>query len=116
MIVGHYATALLPYGRGVKAPLWVFLMAANIADFLWLVLIFFGVEVPEPSSMLTATFNNIRVDMKYSHAVEPTLVMAAAVGLIVGLIFRNMRAAIWAGVLVVLHFVCDLLSGFGHEF
>ncbi|MBI3395804.1 MAG: hypothetical protein HY042_08215 [Spirochaetia bacterium] len=116
MIIGHYATALVPYGRKVPGPLWLFLLAANFTDFLWLALVFFGFEVPEPSSMFTATFNNIRVDMKYSHAVEPTILLTLGAGLVAGLVFKNVRTGLWCGALVTLHFLSDLLVGFGHDF
>lgn len=116
MIIGHYATALVPYGIGVRAPLWVFLLCANLADFLWLALIFLGKEVPEPSSMWTATFQNLRVNMEISHGLAPTLILGGITGIVVFLIWRDLASGIWAAVLVLAHFGADLLSGFEHDF
>ena len=116
MIIGHYATALLPYGKKVKGPFWLFLLLANFSDFLWLTLVFTGREVPTPPSMLQATFENIRVDMPFSHSVEPSILLAIAAGILAGIAFRSVRTALWAGSLIILHFLADMLVGFQHDF
>ena len=114
MIVGHYATALLPWSRAPRAPLWLYLVCAQALDFLWLGLAAAGVEAPSPSSILDVTFANLRVQMVVSHDALPVLGWAALTAGVVLAVTRDGRVALWCGALVVGHLLCDLLSGFGH--
>lgn len=115
MIVGHFATALFPRHRMPAAPLWLLLLCANLADFLWIALGFAGLEAPEPSSMLEATFGNMKVEMPFSHDLLPTLALAGVTSAVVWLGWRRGPLAAWCGALVVLHLVCDLVCGFRHN-
>ncbi len=115
MIIGHYATALYPYSRFKNIPLWIFLLSANVTDFFWLILALIGWETPNPSSMWTATFQNMRVEMTYSHDAFPTLLLAILTGLIVYFFYRQIFPALSCAGLVVLHFLADLLVGFEHH-
>lgn len=115
MIAGHFATALLPKARHPELPMVWLLTAAQLPDFLWIVLGFLGIEAPEPASLLDATFANIRVQMTFSHDVLPTLGVAACFGAIVLLAGKGRRLAGWCAALVLLHLGCDLVSGFEHH-
>lgn len=114
MIVGHYATALIPRRFQPSAPFWLFLLASNLSDFLWILLGLMGHEAPKPSSMWLATFQNISVAMPYSHDALPTLLIALVFTILVYLFFKNFKTALWCGALVIVHLLCDLLSGFSH--
>ena len=49
MIGGHYATALVPYTQlERKAPLWLFLTAAMVIDFVLITLVVGGIETATP--------------------------------------------------------------------
>ncbi|MHB2017616.1 MAG: hypothetical protein ACYCW6_11770 [Candidatus Xenobia bacterium] len=114
MIVGHYATALFPRHRFPRAPFWLFLLCAQLADFLWLAFAFIGLEPTDPKSFLDASLQNLHVNMLYSHNLMPTLLLAATVTLAVLLWRRGLKQALWCGALVVLHFLCDLIVGYEH--
>jgi hypothetical protein len=114
MVVGHYATAFLPYGKHPEIPLWVFLLCANLTDFLWLFVAFWGYEVPTPPSFWEGSFYNIEVEMPYTHELPGTLVLTLITGLLAYFFYRNFSVAFWCAGLVFLHFLCDLLSGFQH--
>ncbi|WP_411824345.1 hypothetical protein [Leptospira sp. 'Mane'] len=115
MILGHYATALLPYSRFRQFPFWVLLICANVPEFLWLVLALTGVEVTSPSSLFDASFQNLQVQMTYSHNLIPAVLQGLVVSGVVFLFFRNKSFAAWCGFLTVLHVLCDLLVGFEHQ-
>ncbi len=115
MILGHYATALLPYSRFKQFPFWVLLVAANVPEFLWLILALAGVEVTTPSSLLDATFQGLKVQMTYSHNLIPGILQGLVFGGVIFVVFRNRGFALWCGFLVVLHVLCDLLVGFEHQ-
>lgn len=115
MIVGHYAAALVPYSKLEKRPLWLLLVAANVPEFLWLLLALFGIEPVSPPSLLDATFSNLQVAMIYSHNLLPGVVQGVIVFGLVQLFYRDLPLAIWCGVLTVVHVLCDLVVGFTHE-
>lgn len=114
MVVGHFATALLPHSKYPQFPVFIFLICANLADFLWLILALFGIEYPFPVSMWDVTFQHMEVPVMYSHELVPTLALAGIVTLLVYLVYRQKGPALACGALVLLHLVCDLLSGLEH--
>lgn len=115
MILGHYASALVAKTELPKFPLWILLICANLADFIWIALGFAGVEAPLPKSVLDATFNNIMVTMTYSHDLLPTILLAIAIYFLVRIFAKSPKAAVWCAGLVILHFECDLVAGYEHH-
>jgi len=117
MLIGHYATALIPYAYESNrrlAPFFVFLILTQILDFIMLALVLVGVESVEPSSFVEASFANMVVDMTYSHDILPVLIIAVVVALIVAALFKSTTMGLWALGLIVLHELMDLLVGFEH--
>jgi len=82
---------------------------------VWLALAALGPEHTEPASLFDATFQNIAVDMRWSHEPLPVLGLALIVAAIVFAIYRDRALALWCGALIVLHLLCDLLVGFTHH-
>jgi len=115
VIVGHYAAALIPYSRLKKYPFWLLLLCANVPEFLWLLLALANVEPPSPPSLLDATFENLHVNMIYSHNLVPGVVQGVVVAALVYLWFRNRTLALWCGFLTLFHVLCDLVVGFEHQ-
>lgn len=116
MIIGHYATSLIPRSvLGGRCPYWLLLLCSQIPEFLWLALALVGVERPHPDSMLDATFGNLSVAMTYSHNLVPVLIQAALVGAVVWLVTRQRDVAAWCAGLVVTHVLCDYVVGFEHQ-
>lgn len=114
MTMGHYATALVPYGRLKGAPLVLLLVCAQLVDLLWLALAFAGVEAPHPESALDVTMVGLRAPMTYSHSGAGVLGLAVIVGVIVQLVGRRASLSIACAGLVAGHWLCDLLSGWEH--
>ncbi len=115
MVLGHYASAFLIRPHLPAAPFWLLLLAANLAEFLWLALALVGVEPTRPASILDATFNNLDVHMTYSHNVVPNLLLGAVVFVIVQLIWKNTKLALACAFLTCLHVWSDFIVGFQHE-
>lgn len=115
MVLGHYASAFLVRPHLPKAPFWLLLVAANLAEFLWLALALVGVEPTRPDSILDATFNNLDVHMTYSHNAVPNLLLGAVVFVVVQLIWKNAKLALACTFLTCLHVWSDFIVGFPHE-
>jgi len=115
VIIGHYAAALLPRADDKKTPFGVFLLIANFPDFLWLALGLLKIEEPTPGSMWEATFQNLHVEMIYSHNAVPTILWALVLFIVVYILFRRVSSALWCSFLIILHFLCDLLAGYSHN-
>lgn len=104
MITGHFATALVPYARDRKLPLFALLLASQVQDFLI------------PVDVLASGQRNLsRLEMTLSHDLVPALVMATLVGIGLHLWFRSSKVTLVGMGLVLFHEVCDLLSGFAHH-
>jgi hypothetical protein len=115
VVIGHYAAALVPHQRHPSAPVWLLLLAANVSDFIWLLLAALGLEAPRPGSMLEATYQNLAVEMPYSHDLVPALALAAVMAVAGFALTRHAATAAWCGALVLVHEACDFLSGFRHR-
>lgn len=115
MIVGHYASALIPYARNRDYPFWLLLVCANVPEFLWLLLALVGVEAPAPASLFDATLQNLHVEMTYSHNLLPGLLQALATAAIVYAVSRRAQLTLWCGALVFWHVLCDAVVGYEHQ-
>ncbi|MCE9500737.1 MAG: hypothetical protein K8R21_09585 [Leptospira sp.] len=116
MILGHYAPALIPYSRFErKYPVTLFLVCANIPEFIWLLLAFLGIEVTTPASFLDATLSGLQVKMIYSHNLIPGFFQAIITAIIVEFIYSDRALSFWCGGLVMLHIACDAVVGYDHQ-
>ncbi|AVV51843.1 hypothetical protein [Leptospira santarosai] len=115
MILGHYASALLPYTKFKKYPFWILLLCANVPEFFWLFLAFLGIEPAFPSSLFDATFHNLQVQMTYSHNLIPAFIQGGIVSLAIYFIYKDRAFSIWCGFLTLFHVLCDLIVGFEHQ-
>lgn len=115
MIIGHYATALIPYQKHPEAPLSLFLVAALLLDFLWLGFALFGLEAPHPPGMFDATLIGLQVEMTWSHDLIPVIGWALLMAAAAFAITRSSAVAMWCGALVVVHEISDWIGGFTHH-
>ena len=113
MVVGHYATALVAKKHVPEAPLWLFLIASILLDWLLVIFVIAGIEEMKPAADSLA-FTKMTVDMTYSHDLLPVLGWCVAMALAAFAITRNARIALVAGALVAVHEIFDFLAGFSH--
>lgn len=117
MVMGHYATALIPYAYDSNrklAPFWFFLLATQALDFIMVALVMTGVESVEPRGIFDASFRHMVVDMTYSHDIAPVLMWCVVFTVVAGLAFKSLKLAAIVLGLTVLHESMDLLVGFEH--
>ena len=116
MIAGHYASAMVvrPYFR--SSPFWLLLLAADVPEFLWLLLALLGIEPIHPDSVLDATFANIDVHMTYSHNLGPGIIQALVVFVLIRAWRSDTALALVCAGLSLWHVLCDLVVGFAHQF
>jgi hypothetical protein len=115
MVLGHYAAAYLARPHNRQAPLWLLLLCANLAEFLWLGLALAGIEPASPASLLDATFQNLQVHMTWSHNLVPNLVLGLAVLAVVRLRYKQWKLALWCALLTSSHVWLDYIVGFEHQ-
>lgn len=118
MFLGHYATALVPYGlksREEKKPFWVLLLASQFLDLLMLGLVAIGLEWIEPHNFFHSTYATMRTDMRFSHDIVPVLFWACLFSGVVLAVFKDRWLALWSAALILFHEICDLVVGFEHN-
>jgi hypothetical protein len=116
MIAGHFSTALIAHQKiPKKGALLFFLIASQLQDLLWLSFHYLGLEPTVPVDLLDVTLMNITVDMVYSHDLLPQFVWMALTFLIGWLLFKKKSIAIVGALLVLGHYLLDLVSGYPHH-
>lgn len=106
MITGHFTTALVPYGRHKKYPLFVLLLLTQVQDLL----------IPVDMMLQKVGLFDLGIlEMTYSHDIVPALIMSVVAAIIIQLIYKDIGLTAWAAFLVVFHEICDLIAGFSHN-
>ena len=109
MFVGHYAAALAAKAAQPKAPLWTYVLGAQLVDVAWGGLVLAGVERMSldkslPGSPLVLSY------MPYTHSLPAAVIWAVAVGLVAAFLLKLPRAAAVAvGLVVASHWGLDFL-------
>jgi hypothetical protein len=116
MLVGHFSTALIAHQKfPKKGALLFFLIASQLQDLLWLSFHYLGLEPTGPADVLDVTLVSMTVDMIYSHDLLPQLVWMALTFLIGRLLFKQNSIAIAGALLVIGHYLLDMVSGYPHH-
>ena len=110
MFIGHFAPALLARGITEDAPkLGVLFIAAQLVDWAFFTFAIFGIEQLRIVPGITAMNPYDLVFMPYSHSLLATAGWALVFGVVVGVVLRNMVAAAWGAIVVLSHWLLDLL-------
>jgi len=110
MFIGHFAPALLARGITEDAPkLGVLFIAAQLVDWAFFTFAIFGIEQLRIVPGITAMNPLDLVFMPYSHSLLATAGWALVFGVVVGVVLRNMVAAAWGAIVVLSHWLLDLL-------
>jgi hypothetical protein len=110
MFSGHFAPALLARGITEDAPkLGVLFIAAQLVDWAFFTFAIFGIEQLRIVPGITAMNPYDLVFMPYSHSLLATAGWALVFGVVVGVVLRNMVAAAWGVIVVLSHWLLDLL-------
>lgn len=109
MFVGHYAAAIAAKAMEPRAPLWTYVLGAQLVDVAWGALIItgaerFSVDPALPGSAL------VLEHMPYTHSLPAAVLWALAAGLLCRLVLRlPVAAAMAVGAVVFSHWLLDLL-------
>ncbi len=111
MFVGHYSAAFAGKTVAPRIPLWVLMLAAQLVDVAWALLVLVGIErftldATLPSNPLVLEY------MPFTHSLAAGLVwagLAGAVVLAVPTLGGTRRAALVVGAVVLSHWVLDLV-------
>jgi len=115
VVVGHFATALVAKQQAPRGALAFYLVVSQLPDALWQGFHFLGVEPTLPENPMAASLSSMQVDMTYSHDLLPTLGWIVSVVLAGRALFGSWRPGGTAGLLIVVHLLCDAISGHTHH-
>lgn len=109
MFLGHFAVGLSGKAAAPSVSLGTLFFAAQFVDLLWPTLLLLGLEEVAIRPGITA-FNALDfISYPYSHSLLMGVIWGVLFGGVYWLVQRNARAAILLGVLVVSHWVLDLV-------
>ncbi|ADM10145.1 membrane protein, putative [Parvularcula bermudensis HTCC2503] len=112
MFIGHYAVAFAAKTTTRSVPLWHLIVATQLVDFVWSVLILAGIEKAsiEPGFMAASDLNLYH--MPYTHGLLATVLWTVISGLLYGLLIarsHKIAAGLLIGAAVGSHWVLDLI-------
>ena len=109
MFIGHFGLGLASRKKETLPSLAIIFMAVQFLDLLWPVFCLLGIESfeiePDNTKLTPLNFSNY----PYSHSLLMALVWGFLFGLVYFLFTKNKRAAFITGLLVLSHWVLDLL-------
>jgi len=114
MISGHFSTALVAHQKFPKGTLLYFLVASQLQDLLWFLFHYLGLEPTTPADVFATTLNNLTANMVYSHDLLPQIFWMVVIFVAGKVLFKSNTIGIVGAVIVLAHFLFDLLSGFPH--
>ena len=111
MFIGHYALAFGAKKFVPQVSLGILFLACQLADIIWPNLVLLGIEALEiePGITVITPFNFLHYP--YSHSLVALILWSAVFGVLYALLRRSgTKAAIVIAVLVLSHWVLDVLS------
>jgi len=111
MFIGHYGPALAGKAVETRLPLWLLFLAVQWLDVVWSALVMLHVEKLRIVAGLTEGSSLDLYYMPYTHGLLGAVALAAALGAMAALFYRDRRAAILAVVAgaVFSHWLLDLV-------
>jgi hypothetical protein len=110
MFLGHFALGLAARPLAPRVPLPVLLLAPQVMDVAWPILVGLGIERAriEPGHLEASPL--VLEHMPYSHSLATGLGWALAAALIYGGVFRDRRGALVVAALVLSHWLLDWIA------
>jgi len=111
MFIGHYALALAAKRVAPQVSLGILFLACQLADIIWPNLVLLGIETLEVEPGITVMTPLNFLHYPYSHSLVALILWSAVFGVLYALLRRSgTKAAIVVAVLVLSHWVLDVLS------
>ena len=110
MFIGHWAPALAAAAATPRAPkLGILFVAAQLTDFAFFTLAIFGIERLRIEPGITAMSPFDLYHMPFTHSLLGSIGWGVAFGLLLLMLTKDRMAAIIGGLVVVSHWLIDLL-------
>lgn len=110
MFIGHFAPAFIARGITDEAPrLGTLFIAAQLVDWAFFTFAMVGIEKMRLVPGITAMNAMDLYHMPYTHSLLGSLGWALGLGAVIALVSRNMVAATWGAIVVMSHWLLDLL-------
>ena len=110
MFLGHFGVALAAKRVAPRPSLGTTILAAQWADGIWPIFVLLGLERVEIRPGITAATPLDFVSYPYSHSLVADLLWAALLAGVYAAIRKDRRGAFWLAVLVMSHWVLDVVS------
>jgi hypothetical protein len=110
MFIGHFALGLAAKKVAPKPSLGTLFLAAQFIDLLWPLLLLLGLErvLIEPGNTVVTPLNFTHYPI--SHGFLSVVIWGIVVGGFYFLLKKDKKTAFWLGILVVSHWILDLLT------
>jgi hypothetical protein len=109
MFVGHYSASLAAKAAEPRAPLWTYVIAAQLMDVGWAGLVMAGVEKVRVDPSLPGSSLDL-YHMPWTHSLPGALAWSLAGGLLARFVLKlPIRAAVFIGAVVFSHWLLDLV-------
>ncbi|MCZ8250836.1 MAG: hypothetical protein O9318_00040 [Hylemonella sp.] len=109
MFIGHFALGFAAKSAAPQVSLGTLFLAAQFIDLLWPTFLFMGLERVRIEPGATAVVPLVFEHYPYTHSLLAVLGWAVLIGGLHFLLMRERRAALVLGLLVLSHWVLDLL-------
>ena len=109
MFLGHYGLALAAKRAAPAASLGALVLAAQLADLLWPLLLLTGVEHLQVTRGATPLLNLVFTAYPYSHSLLTQTVFGVLLGIVYFVATRRRRESLIVGLLVPSHWLLDWL-------
>ena len=110
MFIGHFGVALAAKRVAPRPSLGTTIMAAQWADGIWPVFVLLGLERVHIAPGITTVTPLDFVAYPYSHSLLADLVWAALFAAVYGSLRKDWGGAVWLAVLVLSHWVLDVIA------
>ena len=110
MFLGHFGLAFAAKRVAPRPSLGTAVLAAQWADGVWPILVLLGLEQVQIRPGITRVTPLDFVSYPYSHSLVADLVWAAIFALVYGTLRKDWRGAGWLAVLVMSHWVLDVVA------
>jgi hypothetical protein len=110
MFLGHYAVGLASKKVVPKVSLGTLFLAAQLVDLLWPLFLLLGLEHVRIDPLNTAITPLDFYDYPITHSLVGAVLWSCATGLIYTLLKRDKRTAVVIGLVVLSHWILDLIT------